>query len=240
MKKSFIDKFLNALKCFKDENIEDFKDKLNDNMQSMCLKYNTLVVFYYRYYDNFKVYRFNFENRFECISESISCNEEFYNLDEIKDYCKRQFNMIPTFKSVLSTDYVYVSKSGIMCSESDLRSLSEKISDNIFYIMFSNDCLSSIEFINKQITCKEYEYLGQRYNLLNKHRWSYALIDDRIRDGALVVFLKGQKPYIEVESISNRILTQPKELYSDLVGYCNQNNLYLTHCGDLGIQIAIK
>ncbi len=235
MKKSFKDKFLNALKCFKED-----KDELDVNIKDMSLKYNRLVVLYYKYYDNYKVYRFNFDNRFEALSESISCCEEFYNLDEIRDYCKQHFNLMPTFKSVLSTDYVYVSKSGIMCSESDLRSLSEKISDNVFYIMFSNDCLDCVEFVNKQITCSEYEYLGQRYTVLNKHRWSYALIDDRIKDGALVVFLKGQKPYIEVESISNRILTQPKELYSDLVGYCSQNNLYLTHCGDLGIQIAIK
>lgn len=235
MKKSFKDKFLSALKCFRED-----KDCLEVNIKDMSLKYKDLIVLYYKYYDNYKVYRFNFSNDFECIVESISCDKEFYNLDSIKDYCKEHFNLVPTFKSILSTDYVYVSKSGIMCSESDLRSLSDKISDNVFYIMFANDCLEYIDFVNKQTDCREYEYLGQRYFTLNKHRWSYSLINDRIKEGALVVLLKAQKPYIEVESISNRILTQPKELYSDLVGYCNQNNLYLTHCGDLGIQIAIK
>lgn len=229
-------KFKSITDYFKsDGKNESLVSKVVDSFSSPSCS-NRPLVLYFKYYSKYKVYATVLNGRINLMKDSTI----YYDLNEMKTFYGEKYENVEYF-NVLSESYVYLTKSGVYSQGEDLRDSNSKLCDNIFYILYATECLDKILFITRNFNFENYGFIEKLYNNVNKDRWSMSLVDKSLIDNdRLSVLLYPIDDAITYDSITDRIYTKPIELYLDLFIYCKNNNLFLSHCGDLGIQIAVK
>lgn len=229
-------KFKGFTSYFKSDNKgESLVNKVVESFSSPTCSLKPIVL-YFRYYSKYMVYCSILNGKISLMKD----NNIYYDLDELRSNYSEKYGDVECF-NVLSESYVYLTKSGVYSQGEDLRSSNSKLCDNVFYILYATDCLDRVVFISNNFTFKDYGFIDKLYNNVNKDRWSMSLVDKSLFDNnRLSVLLYPIDDSITYDSITDRIYTKPVELYLDLFIYCKNNNLFLSHCGDLGIQIAVK
>jgi len=223
---------------FKGDSIgENLVNKVVDTFSNSTLMFsNKAIVLYYKYYSNFRVYTSVLNGRINLMKDST----DYYSLTDIYSTYNEKYGEVE-YVNVLSESYVYLTKSGVYSQGEDLRDSNSKLCDDIFFILFATGCLDKIIFITKNFDCSSYGFIEKIYSNVNRDRWSMSLVDKGLSENnRLSVLLYPIDDTIVYDSITDRVYTKPKELFLDLYVYCQSKNLFLSHCGDLGIQIAVK
>lgn len=246
--------FLGFRNIFKNINLKESRDLC---VTDSLIPNDKLIISYYRFYDKYIVYckvdhlgvtMFNFEKAFNIGEDlnvshnhavlgfaSISEMEEFYNSESYSKFSEK------IFVNVLSQPYVYLTHSGIYVKGEDLRTPNEKVNDDVFYILYSNHCLNKTLFITNKFLFKSIGFTDKSYKSENPDKWSMSLVDfGLLNNNRMSVLVYPLCDNIGYDSITDRITSNPKELYLDLFLYSKKNNLFLSHCGNLGIQLALK
>ena len=223
--------------------ISDVSEKINNSASSKLKKnvedsYTDVTVMYYRTYNFYKPYRVIFHNSKTGLSSKVKVDLEFDTVEDMKLHFSN-YNLNVTLVSVLSKDYIYITNSGVNHFGSDFRLNKEVVSDLVFYCLYINNALDDVDMITDVLPLDLYKSVSTNKSRLNKHRWSYNIIEDHVNSGRIVVFLMS-KDKIDYDENLDKIITNPKELLFDLVALGKSNQLYVTHCGNLGIQINFK
>lgn len=227
-------RFKNIVNCLKTGIIGEV---LSNKTQEIPSEFSSKsIILYYRYYSNFKVYASVLEGKLNLMDD----DSLYYDLDEIYRVYKEKYQDIECF-NVLSEDYVYLTKSGVYTRGDDLRDSNSRLCDDVFFILYATDCLDRVLYVTNKFNCKSYGFVDRLYNAVNKNKWSMSLVDEGLAENnRLSVLLYPIGNSIEYDFLTDRVFTNPVELYSDLFIYCEKKNLFLHHCGDLGLQVSMK
>lgn len=223
--------------------ISEVSDKVNNSVNSQLKKeadnsFDSLNIIYYRYYSNYKVYRAVFFKKDTNMVSNESFEEEFSTLEELKSFFSK-YNLKVRFENALSKDYIYLTRSGINTDGSDLRLEKDIVIDSSFYCMLSNSVLDSVNLVTDKLTFDLYNPSIMDTSKLNRNKWSVEIIEQYLYKGRMVALLTSDEK-IQYNENSGLIVTYPKELLFDLSALSKTNQLHMTHCGDLGIQLSFR
>lgn len=223
--------------------IGDFAGKLNNNINSQLNKdieisYDSLNVIYYKYYDNYKIYRAVFYKSGVNKFEKVSYKEEFSTIEDLYEFFSK-YNLCCTYTNVFTKDYVFLTKSGINTEGIDLRLEKEKLADSVFSCMHSNNVLDEVDIVSSRLPMELYTPCLDDTSRLNRDRWSLDIINKYLNEGRIGVFLMSNT-LISYDRGLDKISTNPKELLLDLTALCKSSQVILSHCGNLGIQMSFR
>lgn len=210
-------------------------NKIKKNIES---SYSNLTIMYYKNYNVYKIYRAIFYNSSTNKSERVQYDLEFETVLEIEEFFK-QYNLDCEYINALSKDYIYITKSGINTNGADFRLTKDIVSDLLFYSIYANSVLDSVDLVTDRVPLSKFYPVLENKDKLNTERWSYSTVENYLGNGRMVAFLMSQTN-IEYDGNLDKIITNPKELLFDLVALGKSNQLHITHCGNLGIQISFK